>query len=535
MVGPGEHAMHAVFTIPRHRYHASAVLGLAVWVTALVFLQPEWAAALLLFGALVIVPLGLALLHDAEERGQVSVSRGGIVYFQIAAAACLTASFAMSAPGPIAAALSLPWLCFTLWIAAIGLLRLLQSSRLSLDACCLDAAMIFLAVGGVWTTASRYGARLMGFNEPIVLLTGAHFHFAGFALPLLTGLVGRNLQSVPARIAAAGVIAGVPLTAVGITVGSRLPLVEALTSWELAAACMLVAFLYFRLAIRPGPATFRLPLLVSGMSLLAGMGLAAAYALGVYTKQNWLDIPTMIRWHASINALGFALPGLLAWTLASVISGKENSPMQFLMRFLGQRPRLELWEARSIAEDVLAGPKPGDAHDVHERVVAQEAPGPPEPNGPFEHLAQAVRGYRVFPPWMLERVCRREPVQVGDTVGGCYHLLPGIDLMFAARVTAVCDDKNGSTRRAGFTYQTLDGHPELGEETFSVEKDESTGRVSAALRSWSRPGAWLTRIAYPYARRCQLRAGRAALDHLEELVQRAPVMPNQSTILTRSI
>jgi uncharacterized protein (UPF0548 family) len=478
--------------------------------------------------------MGLALLDRAEERGQVSVSCGPTIYFHMAAAACLTASFAVSAPGPIAAALSLPWLGFTFWIAAIGVLRLLKRSRLSLDSCCLDAAMIFLAVGGVWTTASRYGAGLMGFKEPIVLLTGAHFHFAGFALPLLTGLAWRTVPSIPARIAAVGVVAGVPLTAVGITVGSRLPLVEALASWELAGACVFVALLQLLLAFRRGSATFRLAMFVSGVSLLGGMGLAAAYALGEYTEQNWLDIPTMVRWHASINALGFALPGLLAWTLVAALSEKRSSSMQVLMRFLGQQPQLEHWEARSIVDGVLAGPRPGDARDVHERAVAQEAPGRPEPDGPFEQLARAVRGYRVFPAWMLERVCRREPVEVGDTVGGCYHLLPGIDLMFAARVTAVFDDKIGTTWRAGFTYQTLEGHPELGEESFSVEKDDATGRISVALRSWSRPGAWLTRIVYPYARRCQRRAGQAALDHLEVMIQSAPVVPTQSAVLTRS-
>jgi len=515
--------MHVAFPRSRTRWLVSAALGLLVWMTALVVLQPEWAAGLLLFGALVVVPLGLALLGDGEERGQVSVSRAGTIFFQASAAVCLAASFSMPAPGPIAAALSLPWLCFTFWIGAIGLLRLLLRVRLRLEDCCLDAGMIFLAVGGVWTTASRFGAGLMGFSEPIVLLTGAHFHFAGFSLPLLTGFAARTLRRVSARIAVVGVMAGVPLTAVGITVGSRLPLVEALASWELAGACVLVAFMQLRLAMTPGSRTFRLLLLASGTSLLVGMGLAAAYALGVYTKQNWLDIPTMIRWHATINAFGFALPGLLAWTVVPPASEKVNAFMQLLMRSLGQRPRLEMWESRSIAEGVQPGPRPGDARDVHERMVAQENPGPPDPHGPFEQLAPAVRGFRVFPNSFIERVCGREPVEPGDTVGGCYHLLPGVDLMFAARVTAVFDEKVGTTWRAGFTYQTLNGHPELGEETFSVEKDAVTGRVSVALRSWSRPGAWLISLVYPFARRCQLRAGRAALDHLEQMIRQTPV------------
>jgi hypothetical protein len=323
-------------------------------------------------------------------------------------------------------------------------------------------------------------------------------------------------------------MAGVPLTAVGITVGPRWPLVEALASWELTAACVLVAFLQMLLAVRSGPLPSRLLVFLSGISLFAGMGLAAAYALGVYTHRNWLDIPTM-RWHALINALGFALPGLLAWTIRPSDLQKEYSPMQFLFRFLGQQPRLESWEKRPIAADVASGPRPDDARDVHERVVANELASRPEPDGPYERIARAVRGYHIFPDGLLDRVLRRELVEVGDTVGAAYHLLPGIDLFFASRVTAVFDEKVGVIWRAGFTYQTLEGHPELGEETFSVEKDQATGRVSVSLRSWSRPGAWLTWLLYPYARRCQLRAGRAALDHLEQQGRRTDFQSTRGT------
>ena len=53
------------------------------------------------------------------------------------------------------------------------------------------------------------------------------------------------------------------------------------------------------------------------------------------------------------------------------------------------------------------------------------------------------------------------------------------------------DDKRiDGVWHTGFKYRTLTGHPELGEETFSVEKDLATGSVVAALRSWSRAGGW---------------------------------------------
>jgi hypothetical protein len=188
--------------------------------------------------------------------------------------------------------------------------------------------------------------------------------------------------------------------------------------------------------------------------------------------------------------------------------------MQVIFRFLGQRPDLSSYERQTLSPGVEDGPHPGDRRDHYERVVAQEAPGPPEPGGPYERLAAAVRAYRVFPPSRISGVLRREPVESGDTFGICYHFLPGIDLFFAGRVTASFGGRSGEVWRAGFSFRTVRGHPELGEETFWVEKDPTGGSVRVGLDSWSRPGLWLTRLASPYLRWVQVRACYALLDHL---------------------
>src|SRR5262249_52949511 len=151
--------------------------------------------------------------------------------------------------------------------------------------------------------------------------------------------------------------------------------------------------------------------------------------------------------------------------------------------------------------------------------VARERPGPPEPGGPHRRLARAVLGYRIFPPRLVTGVLRRRPVAVGDTVGTCYHLFRGVDLFFASRVVDAFDGPAGDLWRTGFTHRPLAGHPVLGEETFSVEKDLRTGRVRAALRSRSRPGIWLSRLLAPLMRQFQAHAGRAALDHLARLAR----------------
>lgn len=53
--------------------------------------------------------------------------------------------------------------------------------------------------------------------------------------------------------------------------------------------------------------------------------------------------------------------------------------------------------------------------------------------------------------------------------------------------------------RRGFAYGTLPGHPESGEELFSVRYDPSDETVYAQLRAFSRPATWWIRAAGPIA------------------------------------
>jgi uncharacterized protein (UPF0548 family) len=176
------------------------------------------------------------------------------------------------------------------------------------------------------------------------------------------------------------------------------------------------------------------------------------------------------------------------------------------------------WERRPVWPGVASGPDLRDHRDAFERVVGREPPGPPLADGPLRRAAAAILAYRVFPAWLLTPVLRRAPLEAGDTVGAVYHPLgPRLGgIFFASRVArrfdGVSDD--GRAWEVGFTYRTLEGHPELGEETFSVEKDLATGEVQVALRSWSRPGLMLSRALRPIVRLLQVRGTEAALTAL---------------------
>lgn len=59
-----------------------------------------------------------------------------------------------------------------------------------------------------------------------------------------------------------------------------------------------------------------------------------------------------------------------------------------------------------------------------------------------------------------------------------------------------------SDQRIGFTYATMPGHPENGEETFVVER-RADGGVEFVVRAHSRPGTWWVRLGSPVARLAQ--------------------------------
>lgn len=297
--------------------------GAAVWIGFVVLRAPDpragaWAHALLLFAALVLVPLALELFVETGETGAPVRLLRVAELAQLPAALALAVACALE-PGALAATAALPWVALTGLLAGIGFLRLRREKwRRSLDGLCADAALFFAAIGGAWTLTDRAGWLPLNFRPEIVTLTAVHFHFAGLLLPLMTGLVQRELFFWRfASRAAVGVVLGVPAVALGITAtqlgwGTSL---ETAAGCGLALAGMVVGVLHVRLAIDGRQdVTTRVLLGVAGAALCLGMVLALLYALRTSALAlPWLGIPQMRMLHGTINALGFGLCGLLAW------------------------------------------------------------------------------------------------------------------------------------------------------------------------------------------------------------------------------
>jgi len=305
---------------------ALPVVGALTWTGLLLARRPDpfgrpWAEALLLLAPLVLVPLCVRLLARVDPEPVPPRLRRAFLLLSLPASLSLIAAL-HRAPSAVAAMLAVAWLIVTLFLAAGGAQRVLSRGlRRSLalpEDLAVDVARLLLPVGAGWAALACGGVRPLQFEDVIVLLTGVHFHHAGFVLPVLAARAAHELPGRPARLACWGVMAGVPLVAVGITAtqlgaGSALELAAA---WITGAAGLLVAWLHLRLATRSDePASVRILWTVAGLSLVVGAIFAAVYGMRHAAGLAWPDIPWMRVLHGTPNALGFGVAGALAWTL----------------------------------------------------------------------------------------------------------------------------------------------------------------------------------------------------------------------------
>lgn len=281
-----------------------SLLGLLLWAAAILLTQPGWSPALLAFGPLVLYPLLFELLDWNLPRR-----------LMLLAFVPALASYGLD-QGQTAGLLALPWLAFALFLAAYRLTDALRRRNFLLL-----IIKCNLIVGAAWLVLARLGVRPLDYSHAIVHATAVHFHYAGFVLPILAW---QWFNAQPSRYRLALLIAiltGVPMVAAGITLS-----VFGVRWFELAAVCIFVAacvwfaieharFAFDQSGIIQGA------LLVSSASLIVAMALALLYAIGSFTQVAWLDIPLMLRTHGPIQVFGFALPGVLAWTMITQRAG----------------------------------------------------------------------------------------------------------------------------------------------------------------------------------------------------------------------
>jgi len=299
----------------------SAAVGALIWLPFLLIRtsdssETELLHKVLLLGVLVVVPLGLSLIPVQQDSDESLLYRLAVPAQPVAAVA-VTVSFLLS-PGAPAAILVASWLLVSLVLALMGLKRLLSRGALLSSELSIDAGLAYLVVGAGGLLASRLGIQPMGFGDTIVLLAAVHFHFAGFAAPLLAGLAGRYViqgsrQRKILGLSSGFIVGGTPLVAAGITFSNVLGLVGTLV---IATGMLLLAIVVLGWVVGSRNSTLARTLLaISSVSSVFAMLLASLYAYSLVVGTVILDIPQMALSHGLLNSFGFTMCGLLGWWL----------------------------------------------------------------------------------------------------------------------------------------------------------------------------------------------------------------------------
>ena len=266
---------------------------------------------LLLFALLVVVPLGLELatvLSPANWPAFENLAR----VLQPPAAMCAVGA-CWFGPGTTSGLLALPWAAVAGLVALSGVAGL-RSSK-SVVAFVSNLARIDLGIAGGWLLVSRLGVRPIGLQEPIILLTAIHFHYAGFGTALIAaaGIQFAERYKVERRL---WHIAGLAIALLPFAVALGFvfsPLLKVVAAVVFAACVTVLALLLWRQSAHLLLQSARAFVRAACLFIFAGMALAAVYAVGNYLGREWLTVPRMASTHGWMNGMGFVMPGLLGW------------------------------------------------------------------------------------------------------------------------------------------------------------------------------------------------------------------------------
>ena len=131
--------------------------------------------------------------------------------------------------------------------------------------------------------------------------------------------------------------------------------------------------------------------------------------------------------------------------------------------------------------------------------------------------------YQIFPSnimtfktqWGLEK----RKMKIGDTILQQAFIPPTRTLsqkiVFGVRVNTIIDEAD----RKGFSYETIEGHVEKGESTFTIEKDDHG--LIFKIKTFSKPGNLLTKLVGPiFTVPYQTYCTRAALYNVKRQIEK---------------
>lgn len=135
----------------------------------------------------------------------------------------------------------------------------------------------------------------------------------------------------------------------------------------------------------------------------------------------------------------------------------------------------------------------------------------------FRRAQEALRNWRQLELGWVALGAPPPAVKTGETVSVLARVC-GLWSLNACRIVYVTQQQD-PWPSFGYAYGTLPDHAEAGEERFLVEWTPSDDAVYYDILAFSRPHHFLSRVAYPIARRFQRRFARESVAAMRHAVQ----------------
>ena len=196
------------------------IINIILVIIIAVFGLNPWYYSMLTVAKLIFVPLTLEITLKNDTGRMMKY----LPYFAIVASFAI---FLLELTAIWAPVLSGIYFVFTIMIATHGFKRFFNRGFIHLEEFLIDTGFIYLAIGGAWFVASEANIDT-GFSPMITWLTGIHFHYSAFLLPIFVGLLGRIYKSASYQWIGSIIILSPIIVALGITFSVTLELVSVL-------------------------------------------------------------------------------------------------------------------------------------------------------------------------------------------------------------------------------------------------------------------------------------------------------------------
>ncbi|MEK5068935.1 YndJ family protein [Sporosarcina sp. FSL K6-1508] len=310
-----------------------ALIHSVLFVSVAFFSLNPWPFLMLTIAQLVYVPIAIRFVMEKENWFSQH-------YYYFAIPAYLAVALLHIVPGSkwdgLLAAI---YLAFTFVIALYGLTRFFNRGFTNLEEFAIDAGLVYISLGGAWFFAYVTGIDT-GFSPLITWLTGIHFHYSAFLLPIFIGLLGRIYKPPFFRIMCTIILVSPLLVAIGITFSRWIELLSVgLYIIGLSGLIFIAWKTPFKNHVQKW--LIRISFGALGVTIIFSL----LYALGSGFGLTSVNIDFMLRFHGVLNCLVFALVGIVGWSI-TIPAANFHPPTFPISRIRGKRV---------IGEQVLEG------------------------------------------------------------------------------------------------------------------------------------------------------------------------------------